>query len=153
MGTRAQFFIGNPSDLEGREWLGCVAWDGYPDGDCGDALKDAKTEAEFRAGVAKIAAARDDFCDPSERSFPFPWKDDLYLTDCTYAWFAGAPQFTYFHRGFSPLPEFLARETDDDGPDTLPSNVAAPVSAKPPGPDSIMIVSMGSTPGEGVERP
>jgi hypothetical protein len=43
MGTRAQFFVGNPQDLEHREFLGTVAWDGRPNGDCGDAVREAKT--------------------------------------------------------------------------------------------------------------
>lgn len=147
MGTRAQFFIGNPQDLEGRVWLGCVAWDGYPDGDIGDALKECASEAQFREAIATIAERRDDFCDPATRSFPFPWKDDLYLTDCTYAWFDGAVQFTYFHRGFVELADYLAnkstREAYDEGPEMLPGNVAAPTSDKPRGPDSIMILSVG----------
>lgn len=144
MGTRAQFFIGNPSDLETRIWLGAVAWDGYPDGDIGDAFKGVTSVHEFREAIDKIALQRNDYCDPDKRSFPFPWKDDLYLTDCTYAWFEDAVQFTYFHSGFMPLEEYLGltdeqREEIDDREDQLPDNVPAPTSALPPGPDSIMI--------------
>lgn len=39
MGTHAQFFVGNPQDLEGREYLGSLAWDGYPDSSIGEILK------------------------------------------------------------------------------------------------------------------
>ncbi|WP_332690025.1 hypothetical protein [Devosia sp.] len=144
MGTRAQFFIGNPMDLETREWLGCVAWDGYPDGDCGGLAK-ASSEVGFRALVADLKAKRDDFCDPAERSFPFPWRNDLFLTDYTYALFDGAVQMTCFHRGFIPLSEYLKGEAVanayHDGAERLPSNVPAPVSALPPGPDSIIVIS------------
>jgi hypothetical protein len=142
MGTRAQFFIGDPQDVEGREWLGCVAWDGYPDGDVGDTLKEVTTVEQFRQAITGLMYARDDFCDPATNSFPFPWKDDLFLTDCTYAWYDNAVQFTYFHRGFMPLKEYLALPDDheDEHPDKLLSNVPAPTSGKPPGPDSIMIL-------------
>jgi hypothetical protein len=147
MGTRAQFFIGHPSDLENRKYLGTVAWDGYPDGDCGKALANAQDEAGFLAGVQVLKAKRDDFADPAICSFPFPWRDDLYLTDCTYAWFDGATQFTFFHKGFVPLRDYLVytdqqHELYHEEDDKLPSNVTAPVSDKPAGPDSIMIISI-----------
>lgn len=145
MGTRAQFFIGDPQDLQAREWLGTVAWDGHANGDCGDALRGAKTAEEFKAGVAKIAAERKDFGDPAERSFPFPWKDDLFLTDVTFAFFDGEVRATYFHSGFRPLEFFYDGEGGNygaDHQDELPKNVMAPVSQKPPGPDSIMILSV-----------
>ncbi len=58
MGTRAQFFIGNPSDLASRVWLGCVAFDGYPDGDCGEALVKAKSQEDFTAAVARITTGK-----------------------------------------------------------------------------------------------
>ncbi len=143
MGTRAQFFIGNPQDIEGREWLGTVAWDGYPNGDCGDAVRGSKTADEFRAGVAKIAKEREDFGDPDRNSFPFPWRDDLFRTDVTFAFFDGEVKATYYHAGFRPLEFFYGEdggEYGDDHQDELPSNVPAPSSTKPRGPDSIMII-------------
>ena len=145
MGTRAQFFIGDPRDLEGRIWLGCVAWDGYPGGDVGEALDGANDDALFLAGVAQLKAERDDFCDPTERSFPFPWKDDLFLTDCTYALFDGEVQYASFHRGFIPLSRVLSAGESDEiwaGIAELPGNVPAPTSDLPKGPDSIMILSV-----------
>ena len=145
MGTRAQFFIGDPQDVSGREWLGCVAWDGYPSGDVGDLLKDVVSEGQFREAIDMLAEKRDDFCDPSKHSFPFPWRDDLFLTDVTYAWFGRSVQVTWFHRGFIPLAAYLAgsdeeREAYHEGPESLPGNVAAPISEGPKGPDSIMII-------------
>lgn len=143
MGTRAQFFIGDPEDVTNREFLGCVAWDGHIEGDCGEALRGAKSPDEFRAGVQKIAASRKDFCDPATRSFPFPWTKNLYLTDSTFAFFDGEVKATAFHLGWRPLEAFFG-DTDpygDDPKDELPNDVPAPVSTKPPGPDSIMIIS------------
>lgn len=145
MGTRAQFFVGDPRDLENREWLGTIAWDGYPDGDCA-ALAKASSEVGFRALVKHLKDTRRDFCDPAKNDFPFPWKDDLFLTDCTYALFDGAVQYSSFHTGFIPLAEFLAadeeaREAYFERPDSLPEDVPAPSSQdKPPGPDSIMVL-------------
>lgn len=143
MGTRAQFFIGNPEDLEKREFLGCIAWDGYPDGDCGKALRHVKTAGGFRRAVSLLAKQRDDFTDPNKRSFPFPWHDDLFLTDLTYAFFDGAVRATWFHGGWRPLEYFFTTDEPYPGnlPDELPHNVPAPVSDKPPGADSIMIIT------------
>lgn len=140
MGTCAQFFIGDPRNVEAREWLGAVAWDGYPEGDIGEALNGADTEDSFREAILKIASQRDDFCDPAVRSFPFPWKDDLFLTDCTYALFDGQVQYASFHRGFVPLSARLSEdEMDEEDWDALSGSVPAPASELPRGPDSIMI--------------
>jgi len=146
MGTRASFFIGNPEDIENRQWLGCVAWDGYPDGDIGRFLEAATTEDDFAEAVSKIAASRDDYCDPKKYDFPFPWSDDLFLTDFTYAFFDEEVWATSFHTGWALLKEHL--NADDEwhemysNREELPSNVQAPQKAgKPAGPDSIIIIS------------
>jgi hypothetical protein len=144
MGTRAQFFIGDPRDVERRVWLGCIAWDGYPDGDC-KMLAMAKTSDHFRQLVENLAATRDDFCDPVKHSFPFPWRNDLFLTDCTYAFFDGEVQFTYFHRGFIPLWKYsaseAARKAYHEGEEQLSEAVPAPIGEGPRGPDSIIVIS------------
>lgn len=147
MGTRAQFFLGDPRDLEKRKWLGTVAWDGYPNGDIGEALGDATTEKEFLIGVKMIQDDRNDFCDPEKNGFPFPWTENLFLTDCTYAWFDGKVQFTYFNRGFISLQEYLSsedvQEKYHDHPKQLSDNVPAPGGKwDRSGPVSIMIVSV-----------
>lgn len=59
MGTRAAFFVGDARDVENRTWLGCIAWDGYPEGDC-SILADAATESAFRALVGRIACYQRD---------------------------------------------------------------------------------------------
>jgi hypothetical protein len=144
MGTRAQFFIGNPQDIENRQWLGCIAFDGYPDGDCGTELANATSAEAFISGVEAIRSSRDDFTDPLVNSFPFPWRDDLFLTDYTYALFDGRTQVTCFHHGWRELSAVLA-DKSEDGPwsdnDELPSTVSAPADSGPKGPDSILIFS------------
>lgn len=146
MGTRAQFFIGNPSNVDNRQWLGCVAWDGYPDGDCGKALVGVSSPEEFIAAVEGLAAKRDDFTDPMRHSFPFPWRNDLYLTDFTYAFFDGRVQVTPFHGGWRDLTaDLIAGDIDpwgEDATDELPSDVLAPSEDGPKGPDSIMIIGV-----------
>ena len=141
MGTRAQFFIGNPSDVSQRDWLGCVAWEGYPDGDCGKALLGVTSPEQFISAVERIAEERDDFTDPNKHSFPFPWDDDLYLTDVTFAFFDGRVQVTLFHSGWRDLKEDMRDAWGEDAPDELPDNVPAPTGRGPKGPDSVMILS------------
>jgi len=83
MGTRADFYIGRGA---GAEWIGSIAWDGYPNG-IEDAVLAAKTESEFRAAVAEHLSARDDFT-PPEMGWPWPW-DNSQTTDYAYAFEGG----------------------------------------------------------------
>lgn len=144
MGTRAAFFVGDFRDVNSREWLGCVAWDGYPDGL--PEMCEAKTEEEFRAAIAEYST-RDDFASP-DGPFPYPWNDDLCLTDCVYTWHGDQIWFE-FDRRFVPLSRFLEVEDCEDGAEKLADeypvrdclNIPAP--GKPydgSAPDSIMIV-------------
>jgi|SRR6185503_17863419 len=144
MGTRGQFFIGNPQDIENREWLGCIAWDAHAGGSKCENIAKSTTADEFRTAVAEMGAEEDDFTDPKLNSFPFPWPDDVFLTDVTYAFFDGSVQVTCFHAGWRPAASFLDGGTDpygEDAPDELPSDVPAPTGAGPKGPDSILIIS------------
>lgn len=145
MGTRAQFFVGDPEKLTERKWLGCVAWDGYPDSFPG--LAPCKTEEEFTAAVRAIALTRDDFCDPAKHGFPFPWTKNLFLTDYTYALIGSHVLMTRFDRGWISLTDYLrdakTRNSYDAGDlDSLPDNVPAPTEKwDRSAPDSIMIIS------------
>jgi hypothetical protein len=109
MGTRAAFFIGDFRDPEKREWLGCIAWDGYPAGVPG--IVQAKSEADFRQAVADLSN-RNDFAPPTG-PFPFPWENDLCLTDCTYTWHDGEV-WTEFDRRFVPLERALEVWNSED---------------------------------------
>lgn len=146
MGTRAAFFIGDFRDVEKREWLGCIAWDGYPDGVPG--IVAATSEQTFRDAVAELST-RDDFAPPTG-PFPFPWMDDLCLTDCTYCWHEGEVWCEYDRR-FVPLARTLGADIDDEGDarDKLKADFPVrdcmdiPAPGKPydgTAPDSIMIL-------------
>ena len=80
MGTRADFYVGRGKEME---WVGSVAWDGYPSGFIESGLLTAGTEDDFRAKLAAMADERDDFTHPS-MGWPWPW-DDSFTSDFGYA--------------------------------------------------------------------
>ncbi len=80
MGTRADFYVGRGEDME---WIGSVAWDGYPHGFAGSGILDATTEDAYRSALAAHATDRSDFTAP-EQGWPWPW-DDSFTTDYAYA--------------------------------------------------------------------
>lgn len=148
MRTRAQFFLGDPSDVDTRMYLGCIAWDGYPSNDViAEYLSDLIDENDFIKGVKAIGIECEDFSDPLKEAWPFPWVDDLYLTDYTYAFFDGRAQVTCFHYGWRDLQEIFEtgkEPWDNENPkNELPSNVPGPVNKSlPAGKDSIMVVGV-----------
>lgn len=80
MGTRADFYVGLG---EKAEWLGSIAWYGYPENNKLHPALHCKTEAEFRAEVEKLAQTTDDFTRP-EMGWPWPWENSQ-TTDFAYA--------------------------------------------------------------------
>ncbi|MNK70392.1 hypothetical protein D3C87_898100 [compost metagenome] len=84
MGSRADFYVGRGDKAE---WLGSVAWDGYPDGFDRDGLLNAATEQQFREAVASELANRRDGTTP-EMGWPWPWKTSK-TTDYAYAFDGG----------------------------------------------------------------
>lgn len=83
MGTRADFYVGRG---KGAEWLGSVAFDGYPDG-TPEPLLSLRTEEEYRKAVGKILEEEDSATKP-EQGWPWPWEDSN-TTDYAYAFDAG----------------------------------------------------------------
>lgn len=83
MGPRADFYVGRGEDAE---WLGSIAWDGYPDAIDADLLR-AKTSRAFHGRLKKFFTGRTDVTLP-KRGWPWPW-DDSATTDYAYA-FDGA---------------------------------------------------------------
>lgn len=81
MGTRADFYVGrNPETME---WLGSIAWDGYPDG-IESALLRANHEPAYRAEVEAFLSKRKDATRP-EQGWPWPW-DNSHTTDFSYTY-------------------------------------------------------------------
>jgi hypothetical protein len=83
MGTRADFYTGRG---ESAEWLGSIAWDGYPSG-IPTELLGASTEDAFRTALAAFGPHRDDWTAP-EMGWPWPW-DTSHTTDYAYAFDGG----------------------------------------------------------------
>lgn len=79
MGTRADFYIGRGKNAQ---WLGSVAWDGYPGGFDKD-LFEHRTVDGFINAVNAMLKKRDDATFP-ENGWPWPWEDSG-TTDYAYA--------------------------------------------------------------------
>lgn len=148
MGTRAAFWVGDPANLDSREWLGCIAWDGHPEN-----FKDfttATTERGWRQRVRNLAAKRNDFVHPA-RGWPFPWADDIFLTDVTYAFFDGTVHVCWFHKPFQTIVDYFAprpetneeEEEEEELDDPRHKKVPAPAAYDRTQPDSIMILRVG----------
>ena len=118
MGTRADFYVGRG---EKAEWLGSIAWDGYPDGIDKPVLK-AKDEAKYRKLVQDFLGSRDD-CTKPEDGWPWPWEDSR-TTDYAYAFDGGKVHGSCFgSKWFDPLTE---REDDEErGPKMVFPNMVA----------------------------
>lgn len=79
MGTRADFYVGKG---EKAEWIGSIAWDGYPDGVPSEILN-AKDESKYREKVTSFLNGREDKTLP-EDGWPWPWEDSN-TTDYAYS--------------------------------------------------------------------
>ena len=104
MGTRADFYIGRGATAE---WIGSIAWDGYPDGIPAPILN-ATDEDTFRAEVAALLSQRDDGTTP-DMGWPWPW-DDSGTTDYAYAFDGGQVYASNFGCSWWPA---TAEEPDD----------------------------------------
>ena len=109
MGSRADFYVGLEPDT--MEWLGSIAWDGYPGGiDSG--IKSAKMEETFRARVTRLLESREDSTTP-DMGWPWPWEDSQ-TTDFSYTFADGCVWGTNF--GYSWY-KVESRGDEDDGED------------------------------------
>lgn len=107
MGTRADFYVGRGADAE---WLGSIAWDGYPSGLEREGLLNATTDEQYRAAVAAELDARDDATTP-EMGWPWPW-DDSNTTDYAYAFDGGKVHGSCFGGNWFDAAE--ARDSDGE---------------------------------------
>lgn len=106
MGTRADFYIAN---TDGLDWLGSIAWDGYPDG-IDSAVIEAKSADTFRAALAAFFSGRDDVTLP-EQGWPWPWNTSD-TTDYGYVLIEGRGVF--FRAGGGKICS-AADEIDEEG--------------------------------------
>ena len=112
MGTRADFYIGKGKKAE---WLGSIAWDGYPKGIPKKVLE-ANTAKDFRKLVAELLRSRDEGTTP-EMGWPWPW-DDSCTTDYAYAFEHGKVTAScYGSKWFGPLKKL---------PENLPETAVFP---------------------------
>lgn len=109
MGTRADFYVGKGKDAE---WLGSIAWDGYPYGEAALKVGVAVTEEEFRSLVASLLAERHDGTVP-EDGWPWPWNDSQ-TTDYAYAFADGVVTYSCFGGAWRALSDHDDGEDDGD---------------------------------------
>lgn len=95
MGTRADFYVGRGADAE---WLGSIAWDGYPDDDDISALLKKKAPTSFRKAVKAFLTKREDATLPAQ-GWPWPWEDSR-TTDYAYAFDDGKVWASCFGYGW-----------------------------------------------------
>ena len=115
MGTRADFYVGRGKDAE---WLGSIAWDGYPGGLEAPQLLAATGEPHFREEVASLLAKRDDGTVPGD-GWPWPWKDSQ-TTDYAYAFDDGKVWASGFGR------DWLAADGPEPDDGDLPKTAIFP---------------------------
>ena len=85
MGTRADFYVGRGPDAE---WLGSIAFDGYPEGgSVSRRLVLSTTEEDYRRRVSWLLSSKDHATTP-DMGWPWPW-DDSRVTDYAYAFDGG----------------------------------------------------------------
>ena len=142
MGTRAAFWIGDPRQLDAREWLGCKAWDGYPDSPNIRPILLAKSEKEFRKYVGELAK-QDDFAKP-DGGWPYPWKNDIFLTDFTYAWIDRQVKVARFYSPFVTVAECDSPGFEFGDDDPTMKGVSSGKDYDTSQPDSIMILRVGT---------
>lgn len=81
MGTRADFYIGKGLK---SEWLGSIAWDGYPEPYEKKGMWEPCDEEAWRERIHKFAKMRDDWTSP-DMGWPWPWNTSA-TTDYAYTW-------------------------------------------------------------------
>lgn len=96
MGTRADFYVGKG---KAAEWIGSVAYDGYPDG-IGKSVLTAVDEQQYRQAVLSFLEGEEAATLP-EMGWPWPWEDSN-TTDYAYAFDQGKVH-GYSFAWFDPL--------------------------------------------------
>lgn len=100
MGTRADFYVGKGPEAE---WLGSIAWDGYPSG-VADNVFTPKIEKTYRKRVEAFLQTRDDTTLPAD-GWPWPWEDSC-TTDYAYTFHNGKVYVSCFGARYLPFKTF-----------------------------------------------
>lgn len=102
MGIRADFYVGRGADAE---WLGSVAWDGYPGSPGLHQVLASTDERDFRLLVGDLIAERSDGTFP-EHGWPWPWADS-HTTDWAYTIDDGTVYVSSFGQPWVAVDEYL----------------------------------------------
>ena len=86
MGTRADFYAMKGYHLTSKDWIGSIAWDGYPQGVPKEIKKDGTRKA-FLLAVRAFLKQRDDTTFRSD-GWPWPW-DSSETSDYYYVFSKG----------------------------------------------------------------
>lgn len=105
MGTRADFYVGRG---EGAEWIGSISYNGWPSSFIGT-IGDAKTEEEYRNGVAAILADWHDIATLPEDGWPWPWETSE-TTDYAYSFDDGQALTTNSYAEWATLDVYVRSE-------------------------------------------
>ena len=114
MGTRADFYVGVGPQAE---WLGSIAWDGYPSSfdKFWKKTKSKKNPVEmvkaFRKIVGDYLTDNDSAILPKD-GWPWLWKDSG-MSDYAYAWHEGKVLILDFGHGWYTLKQWKARNLEE----------------------------------------
>lgn len=140
MGTRADFYVGRD---EAAEWIGSIAYDGYPFykpkfseswlGGVKEEVLGATDEAAYRLAVADCLKIPSNHGTSPEQGWPWPWSTS-YLTDYAYAFDDGQvwmsrfasewkiPLYTKSTDNHTYAPDFGAEDYHQDDEDDVSSD-------------------------------
>lgn len=140
MGTRADFYVGRG---EQAEWLGSIAFDGYPDG-IPERVRCASTEEMYREALDEMFRTDDSASGP-DHGWPWPWENSN-TTDYAYAYEDGV-WVTCFGHGWDRIKDYDPDDERDRPKVTFPDmsrfKVVARAGSKRSG---LMSFSMPSVP-------
>lgn len=134
MGTRADFYIGRG---EQAEWIGSIAWDGYPSG-ISEAVLQATTEDAYRTAVEAFFLTRSDVTHP-DQGWPWPWKDSC-TTDYAYAFDDGGVHYSSFGHGWHAVADGEVPEEWPDEKSAIFPDMSDRMQVQLSGPRSGLIV-------------
>jgi hypothetical protein len=116
MGTRADFYTGG-TDPETMQWLGSIAWDGYPEDQYGNGVPSyvliAENESEYLDGLTDFFGECSSYTHPKQ-GWPWPWETSN-TTDYAYTFTnEGVRASAFGHQWHDPSNTPQWQEGDDD---------------------------------------